>query len=72
MFSKGLAVYFYPEWNRSILVIANFTSEKNMYEGESPVSYQIWDDDTRLDKQDDTIIEFPSWDEVKTNYVEFF
>ena len=69
--SKGLAVYFYPELNREIIVVGIFLSEKDVEIGQPPLYYTVWDEDGRLDKYDvDTWETLPTREEIKKHYIE--
>ena len=70
--TKGLAVYFYPDWNRDIIIVGVFHSKKDIEEGKDPLYYQVWDDDTRLDTNENIISKMPTREEIKQRYVEFF
>lgn len=69
--SKGLAVYFYPELDREVIVVGIFESQEDIDYGINPLYYTVWDEQGRLDKYDferwDTL---PTRDEVKVHYIE--
>lgn len=70
-YQKGLAVYFYPEIDREVIIIGVFQNEEDMLSGKKPIKYTIWDENGRLDKYDfeewDTL---PTRDEVKIHYID--
>lgn len=70
-YSKGLAVYFYPELDREIIVVGIFKSQEDIFAGKKPIRYSIWDENGRLDTYDfedwDTL---PTREEVKIHYID--
>jgi hypothetical protein len=66
---KALALYYYPEYDREILIIGIFADEENMT-FDNPLSYKIWDESGRLDKYDLEEWEYlPTREEIKTHYI---
>ena len=69
--SKGLAVYFYPELDREVIVVGVFASQEDIDLGADPLYYSVWDEQGQLDKYDfemwDTL---PTRDEVRIHYIE--
>ena len=67
---KAVALYYYPEYNREILVLGIFRKEEDIVNF-NPMHYTIWDDNGRLDKYD-----FEEWsclrtrDEIKAHYLD--
>jgi len=69
--AKGLAVYFYPELDREIIVVGIFASQEDIWSGNKPIKYTVWDEQGRLDKYDmEEWDNFPTRDEVKIHYLE--
>ena len=70
-YTKGLAVYFYPELGREIIVVGIFQNQEDIWSGRQPIGYSIWDENGRLDTYDfedwDTL---PTRDEVKIHYID--
>lgn len=61
MINKGLAVYFYPDIEKDIIVVGVFENETDITNGLEPLYYTIWDDSSRLD-----IYDFEQWNEMPT------
>lgn len=71
VYSKGLAVYFYPELDRSIIVMGIFQKEEDIWTGQEPIYYTVWDENNRLDKYDfDSWETLPTRQEVRKHYIE--
>jgi hypothetical protein len=69
--AKGLAVYFYPELDREVIVVGVFDSEEDIYSGADPLYYTVWDEQGRLDKYDFERWDIlPTRDEVKIHYID--
>jgi hypothetical protein len=70
-YNKGLAVYFYPEVNREIVVVGVFKNKGDIASGIEPLKYAIWDENGRLDVYDfEEWNTFPTRDEVKIHYID--
>lgn len=69
--SKGLAVYFYPELDREVIVVGVFASQEEIDSGADPLYYTVWNEQGQLDRYDierwDTL---PTREEVKFHYIE--
>ena len=69
--SKGLAVYFYPELDREVIVVGVFEQEEDVLMGRKPLKYTVWDQLGRLDKYDfDEWDSLPTREEVKIHYID--
>lgn len=69
-YAKGLAVYFFPEYDRDFIVIGLFNSEEEMMQGGTPHGYTVWDNYKRVDTFDFFQWEhLPTREEVRLFYV---
>lgn len=67
---KAVALYYYPEYRREVLVLGIFEKEEDIANSK-PMYYTIWDDNGRLDKYDIEEWEsLPTRDEIKAHYLD--